>query len=572
MSNPEMATHEPQAKQAESPELPDNCSTNDPADQPTLINPAPVIPPVTAEPSTVLAPTQGPPRAGSFHGDFGDYELLAEIGRGGMGVVYKARQKTLNRLVALKLILGGKLASADDLQRFLIEAKAAARLDHPNIVSVHEIDQVDGQHYFSMEYVDGETLAKRLTAGPLPSRKAARILLTVANALHYAHQQGILHRDLKPSNILVDVSDEPFVTDFGLAKRLGDDATYKTQTGAIMGTPSYMSPEQAAGRNHDVGPATDVYGMGALLYELLTGRPPFRSETHLDTLTHVMHSEPVPPRLLNPKVDHDLETICLKCLEKDPHKRYHTAAELAKDLSRYLNGETISARSFNVLDRISRILDRSQHDVAFHTWSAMMYWIAAIIFVEHLAIFMLALADLPAYWFFLARVSQFVVLGVIFWLNRGDHLLPRTAAERELWTIWIGYLVAYAAAYLVVYILWADRIILPGTLPEHSRNLILYPFSSLLSGLAFFVMGSNYWGRLYAVGVAFMVLAIVSTWHLAWAPLEFGVMWAIALCSLGWRLHRLGVKAAEEKQNFQTDQTVSATNSNLVEINHSAPG
>jgi tRNA A-37 threonylcarbamoyl transferase component Bud32 len=505
-----------------------------------------------------------------MQGDFGDYELLSEIGRGGMGVVYRARQKKLNRLVALKMIIGGRLASQEDLNRFLIEAKAAARLDHPNIVTVHEIGEIDGQHFFSMEYVEGETLAKRLAHGPLPSKKAARIMVTVAQALHYAHQQGILHRDLKPSNILIDANDEPYVTDFGLAKRLDADATHKTETGAILGTPSYMSPEQAAGKIREIGACCDVYGMGALLYELLTGRPPFRSETHLDTLMHVMYSEPVPPRLLNPKIDHDLETICLKCLEKDQHKRYPNAEELAKDLFRYLNGESISARSFNMFDRIGRILDRSQHDAAFHTWSTMLFLIGAIVFVEHVAVYFLALTNQPPATFFVARVIQLMVLAGLFWMHRGQQLLPRTAAERELWTIWLGYLVSYASAYLVVHWLYTNEQIQHGPQgPPHARHLIVYPISSILSGLAFFVMGSNYWGRCYAIGLAFMVVAILCTFHLEWAPLEFGVLWLIALGSLGFRMRRLAAKAAEEKQNFFTQDTVSLKSADAG-ANHSA--
>jgi eukaryotic-like serine/threonine-protein kinase len=299
-----------------------------------------------------------------------------------------------------------------------------------------------------------------------------------------------------------------------------------------------------------LGPGTDVYGLGAVLYELLTGRPPFRSETHLDTLMHVLHSEPVPPRLLNPKVDADLETICMKCLEKDPKSRYASAAELARDLQRYLNGESIRARSFTMLDRIGRMLDRSQHDAAFHAWSTMLFLIAAIIFFEHVAVFVLALnPETPPYLFFLARLGQFVLLGLIFWSHRGDQIMPRTSAERELWTIWIGYLISYGAAYVVVRALIDYDIFQPGrNAPPHWDNLVLYPISSVLSGLAFFIMGSNYWGRCYAIGLAFLGVAMVSSLYLLWSPLAFGVLWAIALCSLGVRLRNLGARADEEKQ------------------------
>ncbi|HWY88168.1 MAG TPA: serine/threonine-protein kinase, partial [Gemmataceae bacterium] len=213
-------------------------------------------------------------RPGRF---FGDYELLVEVARGGMGVVYRARQMALNRTVALKMILAGKLADADELQRFRTEAEAAARLSHPNIVAVHEVGEIQGQHYFSVDFIEGTSLAQRLVGGPLPGRDAARYVRQIARAVYYAHRQGILHRDLKPSNIMVDGEDEPRITDFGLAKRLGNEDSGQTRTGAILGTPSYMAPEQAGGKNREIGPAVDIYSLGAILYEILVGRPPFKA-------------------------------------------------------------------------------------------------------------------------------------------------------------------------------------------------------------------------------------------------------------------------------------------------------
>lgn len=294
----------------------------------------------------------------------GEYEILEEIARGGMGVVFKARQQKLKRIVALKMILAGKLADTSDIERFQREARAAGRLKHPAIVPVHEIGEHDGRHYFTMDFVEGQSLADAIREETLSPRAAADLVRKTAEAVQYAHGEGTVHRDLKPANILIDPKGQPQVTDFGLAKMLEsvdeESRAELTASGQILGTPSYMSPEQASGKQELVGPASDIYSLGAILYACLTGRAPFVADSPVDTLLQVMKKEPVSPRELNPSVPKDLETICLKCLTKEPHKRYGTAQELADDLNRFLEGHPVVARPVGRISRTARWCRRNK--------------------------------------------------------------------------------------------------------------------------------------------------------------------------------------------------------------------
>jgi serine/threonine-protein kinase len=461
---------------------------------------------------------------------FGKYELTAELGRGGMGIVFKANQTDLQRTVAIKMILCGAVAGSEDLQRFRGEAEATASLHHSNIVHIHEVGEIDGLPYFSMEYIEGHSLAQRLSEGPLRSKAAAQYVSALARAIQHAHEHNILHRDLKPSNVLLDREDRPHITDFGLAKRLNADSG-QTRTGAVLGTPGYMAPEQAAG-SKQLTPAVDVYGLGAILYELLTGRPPFRAESPLDTVLQVLDRDPAPPRLLNPNVDRDLETICLKCLEKDPRRRYGSAKALAEDLERYLAGESIRARSLNLVSRIVSTLEHSHYDLLFQAYGKILFGFALIMLLAETAKFLAFHTHQTWFVVSLIELARFgSVASILLWL-RPAGLQTTNTAERLMWTVWIGYVITLFVVGLTHWIL------VGGWLVE--QEFKLYPPIAAVTGMAFFILGCRYWGWCYAIGLAFHALALLMTIDLRWAPLEFGTLWAGALLTIGMRLRRLG--------------------------------
>ena len=280
------------------------------------------------------------------------YKILGVLGRGGMGVVYRALHVKLKRVVALKMVLAGSHAGPEQLDRFYSEAEAVAHLQHPNIIQIYEVAEQDGLPYFSLEYVDGGSLVQKCAGKPLADQEAARLVELLARAMHYAHRHDVVHRDLKPANILLTADGVPKVTDFGLAKRLEEGSPSQTRSGAILGTPSYMAPEQALGEVHEIGPLTDVYSLGAILYELITGRPPFLAPNAMDTVMQVAQQDPVAPTQLQPQVSRDLETICLKCLQKEKGRRYASAEDLAEDLRRFQAGEPITARAVSGPERL----------------------------------------------------------------------------------------------------------------------------------------------------------------------------------------------------------------------------
>ena len=481
---------------------------------------------VTVALATVIDVSSSPAAAGA--GGVPGYEILDELGRGGMGVVYRARQKSLNRVVALKMVLGGR-DSIRELERFRAEAEAVGQLQHVNIVQVYEVGEIDGRPYYTLEFCPNGNLSKRLDGKPIFSREAAELVGHLARAMTVVHGAGIVHRDLKPQNVLMTADGTPKVTDFGVAKT-GHES--HTQTGAILGTPSYMAPEQASGDTKHVGPAADVWALGAILYECLTGRPPFLAPTPVETMRQVLEQDPPPPRVLNRQIDPDLEKIVLKCLEKDPALRYPTAADLADDLRRYADGEPILARSVNLLERLNRELHRSQHDAKLRPWGTGLILLGLLIGVVHTATSFLLVGGLDewaAFW--VPRGVFFVLFGFWLWKYRfGSGFFPTNAVERQLWAVWLGYLLAFASVF------WVMR-------AKGHGHLEMYGAGMALSGLAWFAMGGTIWGGSYAIGLLFLIAAPLLTMWMdtsPWAPAAFGASWAIALLVVGARYRRLG--------------------------------
>ena len=393
---------------------------------------------------------------------FGKYELLAETGRGGMGVVYKAMQTDLRRVVALKMILASRLASADDVRRFQLEARAAGGLRHPHIVAIHEVGQWHGQHYFTMDFVPGGNLASLLAHGPLAPETAARLLIQIARAVDFLHSQGIVHRDLKPSNILLDDRQQPYVSDFGLAKSFHAE-DQRTATGTILGTPCYMAPEQARGDTAAIHHRSDVYSLGAILYEMLTGRPVFQDENPFNVCLQVLESEPTLPRHLNRMVPRALERVCLACLAKDPAGRYPTAAALADDLERFLRGEPVEVPDTS-LAQLLRRWGRRRPALVSHLCGLL----AVMLIVQ--VKYMISGHDLPFHLRVMGLLTLWTAASIIF-----QVLLNRTRTAVVARSMWAAVDVGFLTVTLAI----ADEPLGP--------LLIGYPLLLVAAGLWFSV-------------------------------------------------------------------------------------
>lgn len=465
----------------------------------------------------------------------GDYEIIELIASGGMGVVYRARHRLLGREAAVKMILAGHLACAEEIRRFLIEAEAAAQLDHPGIVPIFEVGEQHGQYYLALAYVDGRSLWDLVKESPLEAHDAARLMEQVANAIQHAHQNGIVHRDLKPQNILITRDRQARVTDFGLAKRQTQDSNL-TRTGQPVGTPSYMAPEQAKGQIEKVGPSSDIYALGATLYCTLTGHPPFQAANVWETMRQVLEDEPVPPKLVNPDVPADLQGICLKCLSKRQEDRYVSCSELAADLRRFLDGERPEASDSGWMTALMRKLQRSRDDAELHSWGTMLWYFALIVWLAEVGIF---LNDrhgppYPISSAVMIRISQFAAMAFIFFIYRAAWQKTAQGPAEQLWSLWIAFIVACHIVFISG--IQLQTIIAPERPVEFH---LCYPCFAALSGMLFIALGRNFWGYCYAFGCLFFILALIMPHCLPWAPLLFGTVWALLLSTLGARLRRM---------------------------------
>lgn len=457
--------------------------------------------------------------------EIGDYRLEEEIGRGGMGVVFRARQISLNRTVAVKMILRGRLASTTDISRFLSEARATAKLEHPNIVPVYEAGDIEGRAFFSMKLIDGPTLSEQVNGQPLRQREAAKLVAKIARAIGYAHQQGVLHRDLKPSNILMSLDGTPLVTDFGLAKH-ADSPMDATRSGALLGTPAYMSPEQASGRTHLVGPASDIYSLGCVLYFALTGRNPFLADTPMDLVMQVIEQDPIAPRALRPRLDRDLEMITIRCLQKPIDLRYETAEALAEDLEAYLADEKVNASSGRFNQVIARMFRETHHAGVLENWGNLWIWHSMVLLVAGLLTWTLSSNGFSERWIYGAVWTLGLgAWAAVFWKIR-RRIGPVTFIERQVAHVWGASMVAIAMLFPIEAIL---------KLPV----LTFSPLLGVISAMVFVIKASMFHGVFYLQATALLATAIAMALLPQYGHLIFGLISALCFFIPGYKYARI---------------------------------
>ncbi|WP_417847665.1 serine/threonine-protein kinase [Thalassoglobus sp.] len=455
------------------------------------------------------------------------YEIFEEVGRGGMGVVFRARQLSLNRIVAIKMLLSETHATPINQIRFQSEAESAGGMDHPHIVSVFEIGDSSQRPFFSMPYIEGTTLAKRIAQRPLTNIEAAKLMIPVCRAVAYAHRKGVLHRDLKPSNILIDRTNHPFVSDFGLAKRVastGSPESSLTESGAILGTPGYMAPEQAAGKRGEVTQNTDVYSLGAILYACMTGRPPFQAASPVDTLMMILEQEPPPPRLLNPQIDSDLEMIILKAMQKPADLRYISADALADDLEAYLNHEPVAARSSQFTQVLSRVFRPTHHINVLENWGLLWMWHAFVLLIlcvttdtlKHQGV----TSRLPYVGLWTVGLGTWAL---IFW-NLRRRSGPVTFVERQIAHVWAASMTCSTGLFAVEALL---------NLPV----LTLSPVLALIAAAVFVVKAGILSGEFYVYAIILFLTAIPMSLFPEYSLRIFGTVSAATFFIPGLKFH-----------------------------------
>ena len=457
--------------------------------------------------------------------DLGNYVLEEEIGRGGMGIVYRATRKSDQKSVAIKMILKGDFASPAERERFQAEAEAAARLAHRHIAPIYEIGEHDGLAFFCMKLIEGETLTENLVSGgPMHARKAASIMSDIADAISYAHSQGVLHRDLKPSNILLDGDAHAYVVDFGLAKQASSRSSL-TKTGAVLGTPAYMSPEQAAGARGEVRDLSDVYSLGAILYHMLTGRPPFVGASPVDTVLMVLEQDPIVPRVLNRRVDRKLEMIAMRCLQKPQDLRYASAKDLKKDLKAYLTGESILAQEGRFLQVIGNVFRETHHSEVLENWGVIWMWHSLVLLIASLATNVLALmGDDNRVHYWLMWTFGLGTWAVVFWFVRRS-MGPVSFVERQIAHVWAASMVCVAFLF-------------PLEAALDLKVLSLAPLLGVVASMVFVIKAGILSGTFYLPAAAMFATAILMALYPPYAMTLFGFTSAACFFVTGWIYRR----------------------------------